>query len=147
MIYDDDPDPLSIAMGLTGRHEMPQPTNNRDADAYKDIGWLRGQLEALKDAVEANGIEARKGRERMYAEITAANTGVAELKSQVASVSDQMTDLSERVKKTEEKLTTYNNWTQQLKGSWRTIAFFWVLVGGAAAYVGKMLLAKAGAGQ
>lgn len=123
---------------------MPQPTNNRDADAYADIGWLKGQLEALKDAVESNGVEARKGRERMYAEISAANSGVTELKTQVSMVSGQMADLSKRVQKTEEKLTTYHNWGEQLKGSWRTIAFFWLVVGGAIVAFGKTVLLKLG---
>lgn len=137
----DDFNPISLSFRLDEGKTMA-PQDNRDADAYRDIGWLKGQLEALKDAVESNGIEARKGRERMYAEITSANSGVADLKMQVTGVSEQMADLSERVKKTEEKLTTYNNWSQQLKGSWRTIAFFSAAIAAGITYFGKYVMAK-----
>ncbi len=138
---DDDFNPLSLSFRLDeGRPMAPQ--DNRDPDAYQTIGWLKGQLEALKEAVEANGVEASKGRERMYVEIAATKSGVADIKSQVTGVSEQMADLSDRVKKTEEKLTTYNNWSQQLKGSWRTIAFFSAAIAAGITYFGKYVMAK-----
>lgn len=137
----DDFNPLSLSFRLDESRPMA-PQDTRDADAYKDIGWLKGQLEALKDAVEANGIEARKGRERMYAEISATATGVSDLKSQVADVSDKVDGLSSRVEKTEARLTKYHDWSEQLKGSWKTIAVFWLIVGGVVAGFAKTISVK-----
>lgn len=101
------------------------------------IGKIEATQEAIKEALERHQNESREGRAKIYKEIEATNTTIADMRS-------DFKELNIRLEGVETKLTGFEKLRENVKGGVLVISIIWATIGGAIAIFWKWIVAKMG---
>ena len=123
-----DADPLSLFLG-SGKDQMES--------IDRLIGKIEATQEAIKETLERHQSESREGRSKIYKEIEATNTTIADMRA-------DFKELNIRLESVETKLTGFEKLRENVRGGVIVISIIWATIGGAIAIFWKWIIAKMG---